>query len=336
MRAATAEQLSAPLLRTLLSQSVSESATIRLKGPVARSPWSKIYLGDGSAFENPIVVKVCTDPATGAPASEVAIDAYNALERFAQLASGDPVLRCPEPLYVFPEEGIVVAEWIDGPNLEKVFARASAAEAVEAARQAGNWLGRLQHLTELHSAPLPVAALLQGLDEVYRANRRAFRTVIRKATMDVLRRTADIIAEQDVLWTSSYGDFKPANLIWRERRLYGLDMNAGPPGPAIGDVAHFLNHTATTISPTGLFVPLTGRLERAFCDGYALDGGRELPELPLAWTRLANAVRLRANAGSWSRPPRLWITNWMLDRLLSRLTAEVSNLADAQARITAL
>ena len=83
-------------------------------------------------------------------------------------------------------------------------------------------------------------------------------------------------------------------------------------------------------------MPLTGRLERAFCDGYALDGGRELPELP---ARLDKAGERRAplrKCRSWSRPPRLWITNWMLDRLLTRLTAEVLKLADAQARVTAL
>ena len=112
------------------------------------------------------MVKVCTDPSDGGPGAGSSNRSYNALERFAQLASGIRLCIAPSRFISFQKKALSLPNG-STVRISKAFARASVGEAIEAARKAGNWLGRLQHLTELRPAPLPVAVLLEELDWLY-------------------------------------------------------------------------------------------------------------------------------------------------------------------------
>jgi Ser/Thr protein kinase RdoA (MazF antagonist) len=298
---------------------------VRVRGPYASSEFTQIFRGEGDLFPCPIAIKVFRGRQFDVAPADAARTYYDALKQLVALNGDDRVFGAVRPLGLIEDRGIVVAEWIDGQPLSLWLSRASREDVVQALQRAGAWLARLQRASGVAYRPMDIAEELERLDQsmdpVLQGSGSA--QIFRAAFL--VHATAAKLAGEQVLWSQLHGDFKPANLIVRERQLYAIDVDLISMAPTVHDVAHFLNHLRLLCySPYGLRLAMrVSALEAAFCEGYASDGTLNLSPRLLAWERLRNAVHLLLRHREWSRPPRSWLTNFALLRLVRQLTGDL-------------
>jgi hypothetical protein len=306
-------------LRPLVERGRGVSA-LRVTGPVASRPWSRVFHGRGSAYPTPVAIKLCLDPVTGQPSAEEARAYFHALRSVHHSMSGDPLFASTEPYALFEDLGVVVAEWVHGPTLSRLITGSPAMDARLAARKAGAWLARLHGSAEPSFRPLDTSELLAQLDTALAAQQRPPSGPALGRAVDALHQTARSVSETPVVWTRVHGDFKPDNMLVSGGKLTGIDIDLRYPGPGLLDAAQFLNHLALLFrTPRGIRRRSGGdQIGASFCRGYEQDGGLPLGYPQLAWVRLHNSVRLLLKHRDWSRRPVGWITGWSLRQLTDR------------------
>ena len=297
---------------------------------IAASPWSRIYLGTGSAYPGPVAIKIFIDPADGTISPRAASAYHRALTRVAGHTSDDALFGSIAPLDVFHDLGTVISEWVSGPTLSQCLHGSSRAEACRASHHAGLWLSRLHHAMGPGDGHLDTDELLDKTGAELAQHPWIAKHPLVEAAVGLLCRTAATAGAQPVPWTSVHGDYKPDNLIVTEGKLYGLDFDVVHRGPVTLDAAQFLNHLALYFYSPGLLTQLINRhrIAQAFLDGYEQTGGLILPRPALVWTRLHHAIRCLVKLGQWSPPPKSWVTQWTIRRLIADLVDEANYLFD--------
>ena len=302
------------------------TSEIEVYGPIVANKWSKIYYGKRPRYTSPVVIKVCLGHEINTSPTEAAAAYFHSMQRLHDVTSRNSAIASPKPYAFIPELGVVIAEWIPGQSLDALVKRASDAAALSVIRDVGVWLARLASAAGYSRRPLDTERMLRGIGD-------EGKTGSLDQAVSMLRRTAGLVQEREVVWSPHFGDFKPANLLLSGGRIYGIDSQMTEIGPGVIDAANFLNHVALLrVSPLGgRAAAWTARLDETFRQGHETDGGLELPALPLLWTRLHGAVHLALGYRSWSRPPQAWVTGWVLRRLLrhlhARLEGSCGNLA---------
>jgi aminoglycoside phosphotransferase (APT) family kinase protein len=281
-------------------------APFKVTGPVGSNGFSRIFRGDGGMFSCPIAIKQFLWDPSGASPAESARTYFHGLQRMAEIAARLD-LRAPEPFALLESHGIVVASWIEGPTLARSLLRGSAARARELIRDAGIWLARLHHAIGVERRSPDVADMLARL-EAELAEKTDKPCSLTRRGLSLLRADVPLLATQPVPWSSHYGDFKPANLIVREGRLVGIDLELLFAAPTVSDVAHFLNHLQLKFytpraMPRWREAP---RLTEMFCRGYSDTAGEPLPHRLLLWQRLYNAMYFMIQHRAWSRSRIAW------------------------------
>jgi Ser/Thr protein kinase RdoA (MazF antagonist) len=294
-----------------------------LIGPIASNPWTRVYRGHSDAYPSPVAVKLHWDPDIGEPSREAAQETLTALQRAAQSARGDAKCFSSAPVDFFQDLAIVISEWVEGDRLDRLISGASPHELSSAFRAAGTWLAHLHFANARPPRPLDVDRALFGLSE---APDSALSTALRgslKGAIDLLRRTAKLVASQDVAWALVHGDFKPSNLFRCGERTVGVDAQLIYEDAALFDAAHFLNHVALRLAwrPWRSAMERTKIIEMAFVEGYQQHFGLELPRRELLWARLTNALRVKFWHRARSRNPTSVFTAWALGRLIRELSA---------------
>ena len=105
-------------------------------------------------------------------------------------------------------------------------------------RDAGIWLAHLHHASGVERrSPPDVADMLARLEAELAEKTDGTRWLTRRA-LSLLRAAVPLLATQLVPWSLHYGDFKPANLIVREGRLVGIDLELLFAAPTVSDAAH--------------------------------------------------------------------------------------------------
>ncbi len=291
--------------------------------PIRRGSLSRVFRGDGTGDGQPVVIKICIDPATGAPDCANAAAYFAAMQGVLELSAGDPRIGCSKPLLLLEAQAIVVASWIDGPTVEHVLQRGTAAEARAAIIKSGAWLARFHSASGLTSQTWDMAPVLGQLDAVIaRAQQANARMPLLLGAAELLHRTAAQVGVIAMPWSRQHGDFKPGNLILSGDTVAAIDIDYRPPGPCIVDAAQFLNHAALQRPWRLAREDWIGFVEAAFHQGAA-QGGVVLPALPLAWTRLHHGLRTLIHSHVWSKPPKIWITGWYLRSLLRHLSRQL-------------
>ena len=301
---------------------------VQVRGPHIANEFTQIFRGEGDLFPCPVAIKVFRRQPFDVAPPDAARTYYDALKQLVALSSDDPVFGTVRPLGLIEDQGIVVAEWIDGRPLSVWLPRASREDVAQVLWRAGAWLARLQRASGLVHRPLDVAEELERLDQSMtpvlrgRGSAQVFRAAF------LVHATAAKVSGEQTLWSRLHGDFKPANLIVRGRQLYAIDVDLISMAPTAHDLAHFLNHLRLLCySPYGLrLATQVNAIETAFCEGYTNDGMLPLSSQLLAWERLRNAVHLLLRHREWSRPPRSWLTGFALLRLVRHLGDDLVRL----------
>jgi hypothetical protein len=169
------------------------------------------------------------------------------------------------------------------------------------------WLAHLHQASGVERRSPDVADMLAQLEAELAEKADETRSLTRRA-LSLLRTAVPLLATQPVPWSRHYGDFKPANLIVREGRLVGIDLELVLAAPTVRDAAHFLNHLqlkfySPRVLPRWRESP---KLAELFCRGYSDVCGEPLPHRLLLWQRLYNAMYLMAHHREWSRSPMAW------------------------------
>jgi hypothetical protein len=283
--------------------------TWRLDGPIARSAGSEVFRLTCPGRKT-LALKLCRDLLSGNPAPEIAREGFGALQRLHALTLTTAVLACPRPIGLIEDAGILLMEWVPGRPLADFLLWARASDAIGIGEQTGLWLAALQRPCCSFRVLPDIGYMLEQI--------AACRSGPVGDAAALLRKTAAGTFAEPVAWCRGYGDFKPRNLIVHGGRLVGIDPEMASEGPALADLAHFLNHLAA--------LPLLHcrpGLRRAFADaverGYE-EGGMEIVVPQLVWLRVYNAIRLLESRSNWSRPPRSWGSRLILHRLITTLT----------------
>ena len=294
--------------------------------PVRRGHLSRVFRGDHAANDQSVVIKVCLDPATGAPDSSNAASYYAALGDVLALSRLDRRIGCSTPILLLKEPAIVVASWIDGSTVEHIVQRGTRAEARRAIMLSGEWLSRFHRAAGLTRQVWDMQSAVARLgDLVATARRGGIATPQLLRAADLLQRTAAQVGAIEIPWSRQHGDFKPSNLIVHGDTVAAIDIDFRASAPCVVDAAQFLNHVALQRPwrlPRDGWV---GFVEAAFHVGNA-QGGVAQPAMPLAWARLHHALRLATQYRQWSKPPKSWITGWCVHSLVRRLSAQLAGM----------
>lgn len=291
--------------------------------PIRRGSLSRVFRGDGTADGQPVVIKICIDPATGAPDCANAAAYFAAMQGVRALSAQDPRIGCSTPLLLLQAQAIVVASWIDGPTVEHVVQRGTPSEARAAITLSGAWLARFHLAAGLTSRTWDMQPVLGQLDAVIATAQQAgTRMPLLLGAAALLHRTAGLVGAIAMPWSRQHGDFKPGNLILSGDTVAAIDIDYRPPAPCIVDAAQFLNHAALQRPWRLARENWIGFVEAAFHEGGA-QGGVVLPALPLAWTRLHHGLRTVIHSHVWSKPPKIWVTGWYLRRLVRHLSRQL-------------
>ena len=275
-------------------------ASFMVTGPLRSNGFSRVFRGDGGMFPCPVAIKQFLWDPSGASPAESARTYFHGLQKMAEIAARVD-LRATEPYALLESHGIVVASWIEGPTLARSLSRGPAPRARELIRDAGIWLARLHHTSGVERRPPDVADMLAHLEATLAETADVTGALTRHA-LSLLRAAAPLHATQPVPWSRHYGDFKPDNLIVREGRLVGIDLELLFAAPTVRDAAHFLNQLqlrfySPRAMPRWRECP---RLTELFCQGYADAAGEPLPHRLLLWQRLFNATYLMTQHREWS------------------------------------
>ena len=281
-------------------------APFKVTGPLGSNGFSRIFRGDGEMFPCPVAIKQFLWDPSGASPAESARTYFQGLQKMAEITARLD-LCATEPYALLESHGIVVASWIEGPTLARSLFRGSAPHARALIRDAGIWLARLHHASGVERRSPDVADMLARLRAELAEKADRTRSLTRRA-FSLLRAAAPLLATQPVPWSRHHGDFKPANLIVREGRLVGIDLELLFAAPTVRDAAHFLNHLQLKF-----YLPHAMprwreslRLTELFCRGYSDAAGEPLPHRLLLWQRLYNAMYLMTQHREWSRSPMAW------------------------------
>jgi tRNA A-37 threonylcarbamoyl transferase component Bud32 len=319
------------IIRSRLAARQADAPALLIRGPIATQRWSRVFRGDGEAYCAAVAIKLCLDPTTDAPSGSEARRHFDALTRANELLGGSADCAAARALDVFDEEGLIVAEWVEGPTLAARLLdhRLSSADALRHAAWAGRWLAKLHRESARPDRPLDADLLLGNVD---RAIAGVELDTVTSNAVTLLRQSAADLYGAPIAWASSHGDCKAENFIVSGSRLVAIDIELRHEDAVTNDLAQFLNHLRFLFfHPRGIYrLSRAGAYERAFLDGYAENGGA-IPAVALAWARLQNAVRLTTRHREWSRRgPAAWIGGWSFKRVVAGLTHELARAAASQ------
>ena len=265
-------------------------APFKVTGPLRSSGFSRIFRGDGGTFPCPVAIKQFLWDPSGASPAESARTYFHGLQKMAEITARLD-LHATEPYALLESHGIVVASWIEGPTLARSLFRGSAARRRKLIRDAGVWLARLHHACGVERRSPDLVDMLAQLEAEIAEKADGTRSLTRRA-LSLLRAAAPLLATQPVPWSRHYGDFKPTNLIVREGRLVGIDLELMFAAPTVSDAAHFLNHLQLKFYSPRVMPRWreASKLTELFCRGYWDAADEPLPHRLLLWQRLYNAM----------------------------------------------
>lgn len=311
-------------IELLLSERIASrherAPSIAVRGPLIANDFARIFRGEGAMFPGPVVIKQFLQGKFGGTPTSAARTYFSALSKLSGIDVNRD-LGISQPLALLDTYGIVVASWIEGPSLTKWLFQASTMQRQHMLCNAGKWLARLHYTTEpLRQQPNLLDALGRLEDEIT-ASGSASEGLPRSA-LALLRTSAPALEGQSVCWSHLHGDFKPANLIVRDARLFGIDLDLSIVAPVVNDVAHFLNHLQLMFySPRAwLRRPRVGLFVEAFCEGYDSEATYALTRRLVVWQQLHNAVHLLLGHREWSRPTQVWPVRFALQHLIRSLS----------------
>ncbi|KZC39554.1 aminoglycoside phosphotransferase [Rhodanobacter sp. FW510-R12] len=138
--------------------------------------------------------------------------------------------------------GVMITRHFGGDNLAQHLRSLGEPGARAACRAAGAWLRRLHEsgAPDVQTSVLGVADKLDYLVVTYGAVLRRDRET--QAACRCLEQTASRIEASGFRFVRQHGDFKPQNMLYDGTRYIGLDIHWQSAGPAVYDLAPFLNH----------------------------------------------------------------------------------------------
>ncbi|SFC72999.1 Phosphotransferase enzyme family protein [Polaromonas sp. OV174] len=267
---------------------------LKLGRPIVVRKNSKIFKATIEATPSvECAVKICFLPGTQLLDKISAKAQFRALERVAYaLMEHDAQHAVPKPLYLLPELGTYVMEWVEGKSLTKKMQRPlTLLGASGEFERAGTWLGAFHSAGPLRHQTVDLSHRLAVLDEVSGA---ALPVEIFLNAVSLLKRSAPGLAGRDVANSWLHGDCKSDNFILTRESIYGVDIALIYENPIEFDIAMFLNHLGRlTLHPRYLYLlPLRKHFEQSFWRGYLRTG-------PAVSVPYLNWLRLEFLLSSW-------------------------------------
>lgn len=207
----------------------------------------------------------------------------------------------------------LITQKFDGVDLVQYASRGTAHREVGLCRSAGILLRKLHDscLRGYERQPLGVQAKLLFLAKTYADDLR--RDASMRTLFDALERHGVSLSALRLTTTWSHGDFKPENVLFGGHKFVIMDTTLEGTGPAVYDVASFLNHLLIS-GKRNTVCKLCGgyqQAEQEFLDGYGGVGEEELTALRWAqlyfmlhyWGRYRKRGALGVTYAKWKIKP---------------------------------
>lgn len=261
-------------------------------GPLHRRPYGEIYRVNNKKNRMPLAIKICKYPHKGLPNFKFAKRQYDDLVRAYQLLNGNERFGSPAPLALIPDDAIVIMEWIDGPSAADMILgdRLEKPELLSLIKDMALWLRYFHDKNQIAHENPNTSTLLEELNEIKK------KTGIKSASVEKALKTmglsSDIIAGMSLEVCGVHGDYQPSNVLFKDNKVYGIDITYAKRDFCINDVCILLNSIARF-----MFLPKGLRLMKywkdimtIFVDSYA-QGKTSHFAISLSWFRLYHLVK---------------------------------------------
>lgn len=150
----------------------------------------------------------------------------------------DGPFRVPEPVEVFPSQGIVATEMAEGSPLSRVYRRASHSGRQRLVHMAAEWYQRYLGQT-VAQATFPGVAWLRAPRQRIEARPTDAASPFAQDVLAELTELTQTHAGARCLDCIPHGDFHGANLLFDGRVLSGIDIGGSHRLPVVKDIARF-------------------------------------------------------------------------------------------------
>lgn len=224
-----------------------------------------------------------------------AVKQFHALKITLEILENTSQFSAPRPYTIRTEPDAAIAmDWIEGPTLEDQTQSLETGPNNLSANLAlaGQALSCIHQHSQKTTGALDTRDFLndiilarEGLDKM---PSHVFDSI------NWLEKTSQRVANTDLACVDLHGDYKPANLILADNKVVVIDGLFSGHGPAIHDMAQFLNHMSLDLyHPLRLHqFPIKTRRERIFLDQFANIEKMDTT-LPLSWLRVQKLVLLQ-------------------------------------------
>lgn len=178
---------------------------------------------------------------SGAASQRTCVNEFATLERMFVTKDKPSALRMPQPYLYCAGKRAFSMQYLAGDTLEARMQQCGDAALVEQCL-----VHSAQWLRALHD--LPVTGLSAGRDYAAMLARieadcsawSADSALVAQA-LDSMRAALPLVAGSGIRPVALHGDFKPANLIWTEAGVYGIDASIRNVNPGAMDIAQYLS-----------------------------------------------------------------------------------------------
>ena len=322
----TAED-AARLLESVVQSGVRPFQNSCVTSPIGRRAGSVIFRCTCQTFPIPLAVKFCWNSISGEPDRTDAIRQFSSLERLANAASEQPLVRAPRPIMLLEEHACLIMEWIDGIPMADALTRpfASKEKLGALASKAGIWLSSFHNMSPGQDRPVATELLLARLKAALESTHVVAGNRQFESGLVVLERSARRVAEIAIPAAWRHGDIKPQNFIIADDSLVAIDLSTQDDDAVTSDIAKFISDVEfLSWHPRGWNL---GRhrnyVINCFTSGYMASRSFQL-EPSLAWTRLYLLLSFwRQFEVKASASPSDWYQRWRFRSATNRAISEL-------------
>jgi Phosphotransferase enzyme family len=227
-----------------------------------------------------------------------------------RIAACNPETRCPQCLAFFPEEKLLIEEFVPGPSLKSLLFdfMAPAADVRYLSELSGEWLAHF-HTQTRYGTGAPFEWLWEEFrdDLLGETFRRCRIPELYEVALRLLRRFSRQFPDLSRPICQVHGEFTPLHILVRDRAIYVIDFGSSRRGFAHADLARFSTFCETLL-PWRRAAALprlpVSRQTSSFLRSYAAHAGIAFAPADDVIMRFARLCAMAHQQVNWERGPR--------------------------------
>lgn len=255
---------------------ISNNDRWKITGSVIQSRQCQIFKAEESTSGLTLAIKHYSNSTSDvAPKQQ-----YEAFQRcHTTMANGNATYRVPATYFINQKHRIFAMEWISGKSLHSLCWRPFQSNRItnDHLERSGRWLRHFHESGEIRQEKINFSHTLKSIEkQIERVGPKYHQDPSFAASYLELEQIIEQLPGDNHPTALLHGDFTPANLLFSEKRVTGLDIWATVRGSIYSDIARIMTYLSVAyplaIPPwSGNSTELHNRLFVPFCRGYGFD-----------------------------------------------------------------